>query len=577
MVIDMKSLLIDIGSTFIKYGVLDERTGDMLISGLTAFPQAKVNDGKNFLVSVEKTKAKILEIFSELKAYGYKKAFFSVQMHGYIIKNPDNSFSDYVSWRDISGNVTDSRVKNIRLDLMGTSLKNNLPLVKLAFSNCEGEFYTLGSYIAWILTGNNATHISDACASGFYYADTGKYNEYTGKLTMPDVHKSIDPTGFYNDVCIYTPIGDHQISFLGSEAKEEKFLVNIGTATQISCVESDNGRKGEYEKRPYFDNRILYTISGLTGGDKLYCGEGKEKLYEEILGAINKLPPKKEILLGGGGARHVYDYLSKKMAEKNLMCRLIPENIGMKGLKMIAKEKKIQTGCMLSEIKFSNFPIIAKNNGLDFIIIDDEHGYFDYSDISELIIHASLINLNTIVRIGECSRGHITKLADMGVKGFLLPMTNCKEDIQEVVKYAKYPPLGKRGISTTRVHTMYNPPPLKDCMESANEAMKIYAQIETSRGIENIDEILAVDGVTGIFIGPNDLSVDLNCVSDKKTLLGYLNKIISAAQKAVKPFGIITVSKELIDFAVQNDVAMISVGSELNMLINGCKKIKEEF
>ena len=63
----------------------------------------------------------------------------------------------------------------------------------------------------------------------------------------------------------------------------------------------------------------------------------------------------------------------------------------------------------------------------------------------------------------------------------------------------------------------------------------------------------------------------------KKTLLGYLNKISSAAQKAVMPFGIITGSKELIDFALQNNAAMISVGSELNMLINGCKKIKEEF
>jgi 2-dehydro-3-deoxyglucarate aldolase/4-hydroxy-2-oxoheptanedioate aldolase len=239
------------------------------------------------------------------------------------------------------------------------------------------------------------------------------------------------------------------------------------------------------------------------------------------------------------------------------------------------EQNKIKAGTMLSEICFSNFPIIAKNNDLDFFIVDNEHGYFDYSDIAQLSVKSALAGLDMIVRIGDSSRGHITKLADMGVCGFLLPMTNTPEDIEQVIRFAKYPPVGKRGVSTTRAHTLYNPPPLSEYMPAANERMKIYAQIETVEGVRNIDAILAVPEVSGIFIGPNDLSVDMECINDKESVLQAVIRIIEAANAAGKPCGIITGDKMLIETARQHGIKMVSIGSELNMLINGCKKIKE--
>ena len=576
MVIKMKCLMIDIGSTFIKYGIYDELTEDVIYYDALPFPEPYIANEKQFLVLTEEIKEKILQIFTLNREYNCKKAFISVQMHGFILKTDDSDALMYVSWRDKSGDINHSCFDNIDFNRMGTSLKINLPLVKTMPDNSKGEFFTLGSYISWVLTGKNATHLTDACASGFYYADSGECNEYTKKLIMPQVYKEITPIGFYNDIQIYTPIGDHQTSFLGSGAGRDKYLVNIGTATQISCLHNENHPDGEYEKRPFFGHDRLYTLSGLVGGDKIYCGEGKEELCSQILKAISKLPPKRELLLGGGGAKQVYVFLSGELAKYNLKCTLLENNIGMEGLKMIIEQNKIQAGTMLSEISFPNFPVIAKNNGLDFIIIDNEHGCFDYSDISRLIVTANLIGIKTIVRIGDSSRGHITKLADMGVSGFLLPMTNCSGDIEEVVKYAKYTPIGKRGISTTRAHTLYNPPSLTEYMEIANQKMRIYAQIETICGVNNINEILAVEGVDGIFIGPNDLSVDMKCISDKKPLYKAIETIADAANAAKKPFGIITADKKLIEHSIQNNVSMISVGSELNMLINGCKKIREE-
>ena len=572
----MACLLIDVGSTFIKYSVYDEKEKAILLSDSIPFPSAEVNDGIRFLVSLSKIKESLCHIFQKSKPYCCGKAFFSVQMHGFILRYTDGSFSDYISWRDKSGNTADPRFGEIDFNLMGTSLKSNLPLVKLAFQNHEGEFFTLGSYIAWWLTGNNTTHISDACASGFFFSETGRCNTYAKNLKMPSARMQITPIGSYEEMIIYPPMGDQQVSFLGSGATTEKYLLNVGTATQIACLHGADHPNGSYEKRPYFDRSRLYTVSGLVGGDIIHKGEGRERLFSQVRDAISRLPQKKEILFGGGGGGQCYRLLSRRFEEIGLTCSLTEGNIGMEGLKMIAESNGIRVGTMLSEICFSNFPIIAKNTGLDFVIVDNEHGYFDYSDIAQLAVKASLVGLDLIVRIGDSSRGHITKLADMGVNGFLLPMTNTPEDIQKVIRYAKYPPIGERGVSTTRAHTHYDPPPLLDYMAAANKKMKIYAQIETLSGVEHVAQILSVPDVCGIFIGPNDLSVDMHCIGNQSELIRMIERIAAGARAAGKPFGIITGDPTLIHASLEKSVSMISVGSELNMLINGCKKIKED-
>ena len=574
----MNCLLADVGSTFIKYGVYDTGSHQMRFLDKLSFPDPCVNDGIHFRVPEYQIREKIFQIFDNVSSYRCKKSFFAVQMHGYVMRDKAGNFSEYVSWRDKCGNTKDSRFAEIDFYHMGTSLKTNLPLVKLAFRNTDEEFFTLGSYIAWILTGKNETHITDACPSGFFDAQSGVCNTYAENMKMPKVHLNVDPVGIYRDILVYTPMGDHQISFLGSDAGEDKYLVNIGTAAQISCLDDAALFCEKCEARPFFlPEKRLYTVSGLIGGSELIAGNKEAAFCEQLAEVFSLLPPKKEILLGGGGAGIVYETVKRHFTDQGISCQLIAENIGMEGLKKVAEQKRIKAGTMLSEIAFPNFPVIAKTGGLDFFIIDNEHGYFDYSVIAALVMNANLIGMNTIVRIGDNSRSHITKLADMGVKGFLLPMTNMAAEIEEVVKYAKYAPVGKRGVSTARAHTLYNPPPLSEYMEAANREMKIYAQIETGQGVENVREILAVNGVDGLFVGPNDLSVDLGCISDKEMLYDCLVKIAQAAKEFRKTWGIITGDKKLLEWAQHLDVDQISCGSELNMMLNGCKQITASF
>ena len=158
----------------------------------------------------------------------------------------------------------------------------------------------------------------------------------------------------------------------------------------------------------------------------------------------------------------------------------------------------------------------------------------------------------------------------------MLPLTNTREDIEAVVRFAKYAPIGERGVSTTRAHTLYSPPPLSVYMQEANAHMRVYAQLETKEAIENAEEILSVDGVDGAFVGPNDLSVSLGCVGRKEPIYECLARVAAAASAVGKSWGIITADRDLIACAKRHSVDMISAGSELNMLINGCKKVKND-
>ena len=231
----------------------------------------------------------------------------------------------------------------------------------------------------------------------------------------------------------------------------------------------------------------------------------------------------------------------------------------------------MEAGLMLSEMAFSNLPVILKKGGLDFFILDCEHGGFDYSEVSALVMTARLAGLKCIIRLADNTRKDIVKFMDMGADGLLLQMTDTASDIEKVVEYAKYSPIGKRGISTMRAHTLYDPPKLLDYMEEANARTEIYAQIETSAGVKNVSEILAVEGVSGFLMGPNDLSCDFGCLSDDHApqILSAIEKTTNEAKRLGKKSGIITGNEAYLAKGRSCGMTMFCVGSELNLLKTG--------
>lgn len=246
----------------------------------------------------------------------------------------------------------------------------------------------------------------------------------------------------------------------------------------------------------------------------------------------------------------------------------------MTEMKHKLKNMEVTLGTMISEVATANIVRIFKTTGYEFVIVDCEHGYFDFSQLANIISVGNGFDISVIVRIPAIERGYIAKILDMGGDGLLAPMVNTAEDAKRVVQLAKYPPKGERGISTTRAHTNYNPPPLDQYVEIANQNTVVFVQIETMQGIENADEIAAVDGIDGIIVGPNDLAVNLGWPGHLETpeMDEAIGRVVKAAKKANKSCGIIDSHISFLKKWRENGMNIFSCSSEIGMMMKMAKE-----
>ncbi len=232
-------------------------------------------------------------------------------------------------------------------------------------------------------------------------------------------------------------------------------------------------------------------------------------------------------------------------------------------------------GMFLSEIAHPNLVRLMQAAGAQFVVVDCEHGYFDYSQVAAIAAVASGIDFPLIVRMPCLSRECVQKYLDAGVDGVWVPMLETRQQAEELVRLGKYAPLGERGISTMRPHSNYNPGKLTEYTRKANGRTMLFAQIETRKGAANAAEIAAVEGLDGIFIGPNDLACDLGCTGDfttpvmEETIAGILN----AAKAHNTPCGIVASNPQFLRKWADRGMTMFSCDSELGLLKKGIQSM----
>ena len=140
--------------------------------------------------------------------------------------------------------------------------------------------------------------------------------------------------------------------------------------------------------------------------------------------------------------------------------------------------------------------------GWDSITIDMQHGQNDYHTSISML--QALNNSNTVpfVRIPWNEPGIIMRMLDLGVLGVIAPMINSKKEGEDFVSYCNYPPKGQRSFGPMRAQLIYG----SDYYDNANDQIISLAMIETKEAVNNIDEILSIPNLTGVYIGPGDMS-----------------------------------------------------------------------
>lgn len=248
-------------------------------------------------------------------------------------------------------------------------------------------------------------------------------------------------------------------------------------------------------------------------------------------------------------------------------------------LKNRMEKGEILLGTMISELGCPNLVRMMQVAGFEFVIIDGEHGPFDLTQLAGMIALGNGIGMPVIIRIPGIDRGFITKTLDMGADGFLVPMVNTRQDAEKLVEYAKYSPQGKRGISTTRAHTNYNPCGLTDYMKNANRKTILLTQIETREAVENVNEIAAVPGVDALIVGPSDLSSDLGEPGNLKApeLLRCADLVTKAARRNHKCCGTVASDPDYLHTCQDMGMNIFSISSELGMILKGARDHMAQF
>ncbi len=215
------------------------------------------------------------------------------------------------------------------------------------------------------------------------------------------------------------------------------------------------------------------------------------------------------------------------------------DGVMMNKLRDAIEKKKYAVGTFLGAANPSIVEILGYT-GLDFVVIDTEHGPYDTMPMSDLIQAAESKGLSPLVRIADLTHKEMQRALDNGAEGIIIPCLKSLDEFRKVVDLGKFAPLGNRGFIKGRGSGFGNEPwasgTLTEYMQNSNDKVLLLPQCETKEALDNIEEIVQIEGIDGIFIGPFDLSICMGIPGrfDAPEFREAVDRILRACKQAGK-------------------------------------------
>lgn len=216
--------------------------------------------------------------------------------------------------------------------------------------------------------------------------------------------------------------------------------------------------------------------------------------------------------------------------------------------------------------------------GFDWLVIDGEHGPNDLRSILSQLRAVQGGGSHVVVRLASDDRVAIKQHLDIGAQNLLIPMVESAEQAREIVRSCRYAPQGARGIGAAlaRASQFGN---ISDYLLRAADEICLLLQVESRKGLGTLDELLAVDGVDGIFVGPSDLAADMGKpgrAGDDDVQAAVVDALARIRQ-AGKAAGILTSDKVLAARYRAMGVEFLAVGSDVGVLSAGLRALRADF
>ncbi|WP_299169165.1 HpcH/HpaI aldolase/citrate lyase family protein [uncultured Arthrobacter sp.] len=229
----------------------------------------------------------------------------------------------------------------------------------------------------------------------------------------------------------------------------------------------------------------------------------------------------------------------------------------------------------------SGSPLVAElcaGAGLDWLLIDAEHSPNGLESILAQLQTIHGYPVSTMVRPPVNDTVLIKQYLDLGVQNLLIPMVHSVAEAEAAVAATRYPPEGVRGVGSALARAArWNRVP--DYLAHAGETVSVTVQIESTAAVDSVKDILQVDGVDAIFVGPSDLAASMGLLGQQEhpEVRAAVEHCLEAAKKAGKPAGVNAFNPDTARHYLKSGASFILVGADVALLARGSEALAAQF
>ena len=220
---------------------------------------------------------------------------------------------------------------------------------------------------------------------------------------------------------------------------------------------------------------------------------------------------------------------------------------------------------------------IAASAGFDWLLIDNEHAPNDLRSTLAQLQAVEASGTPAMVRLQDADPARIKRALDIGAQSLLIPMIDSAEQARAALAATRYPPQGIRGVGAALARaSRYNAVP--DYLTTANHEICLLVQVESRAGLEALDEILAIDDLDGVFIGPSDLAADMGHLGApghpevEAAVLDALARIRAAGKVA----GVLALDPAFAERCRRAGAGFLGIGIDVLLLVEALRRTARE-
>jgi len=210
----------------------------------------------------------------------------------------------------------------------------------------------------------------------------------------------------------------------------------------------------------------------------------------------------------------------------------------------------------------------AANAGFDCIWLDTEHRAFERRELQALLAMFHLFDIDCMLRADTKQKTRLYRYLEDGASGLMIPHVSTAEQAQELVEAVKFPPLGDRGLDGAGLDTDFVLAGGPGYTDEANAETFLVVQIETPLAVENVEQIAAVEGINGLFVGPGDLGLRLSTMETEMTVESAIARVAKSAAEHGLAWGCPAVDRENLERLHAQGATLLNYGGEFMTLKN---------